>query len=190
MISSCKTKFITPELTRNFTAQEITDLEKMVDFFKIEFCESSFTSFENCFENFAPNWIEKGLDYSADEINFSDQKKLYSSIDQQTFDEIWNFCMTYQIRPIEREYLDVCANTEGKYVSFLSDVGKSNPFVQKYFEDIISSGDFNQSEFTISHIWNKRNEFDLNNSNYQVIIAVHILTMNDQFQRNRTKTVE
>ena len=188
--SSCETKFETPELSENFTTDVITDLEKLVTFFKIEFCESGSTEFKDCFQIVAPNWIEKGLEYSAEKIDFSEQKEVYKTIDQKTFNEIWDFCMTYQIRPTEREYLDVCANTNGKYVDFLKDFGKSSPLVQKYYKDIIAAGDFDQTGFTISNIWNKRNEIDLNNPNYQILIAIHILTMNDQFQRNENELSE
>ena len=187
IFSSCENKFETTELNNNFTADEISDLEKLVSFFKIKFCESGSTDFESCFEMFAPNWIEKGLEYSAEKIDFSEQKEFYGNIDQNTFDEIWDFCKTYQIRPTEREYLSVCANTNGKYVQFLKDFGKSNPLVRKYYEDIIAAGDFDQTGLTISYIWNKRNEIDLNNPNFQILIAVHILTMNDQFERNNNE---
>jgi hypothetical protein len=188
--SSCENKFETPELNKNFTVNEITDLEKLVSFFKIKVCESRSTDFKDCFEIFAPNWIENGLEYSAEKIEFSEQNAAYNNINQQTLDEIWDFCMTYQIRPTKREYLDVCANTNGKYVKFLKDFGKSNPLVQKYYEDIIAAGDFDQTGLTISYIWNKRKEIDLNNPNYQVLIALHILTMNDQYQRNQNEPAE
>lgn len=190
IFASCETNFNTSELTQNFTSEEIKDLKKFVDFFKVEFCENSSYDFNNCFEKFAPNWIEKGLAYSSDKIDFTKQKEFYSTIDKKTFDEIWDLCMTHQIQPIEREYLDVCANTEGKYVKFLKDFGKTSPLVQKYYEDIIAAGDFDQTGFSISDLWNKRNEIDLNNPNFQILIAIHILTMNDQFLRNKNESEE
>ena len=190
MFVACKPEFKTPELERNFTSAEISDLEKLVDFFKTNLCENNTSNFNKCFEEFAPKWIENGLDFSTDKITFAELENIYSEINQNTFDEIWDFCMTYQIRPTEREYLDVCSKKDGKYQKFLKNFGKSNKLVEKYYNQIIAAGDFNESGGIISQIWNERKEIDLDNPNYQVLISIHILTMNDQFLRNRMESDE
>lgn len=187
---ACKPEFKTPELERNFTSAEISDLEKLVDFFKANLCENNTSNFNKCFEEFAPKWIENGLDFSTDKITFEELENIYAEINQNTFDEIWDFCMTYQIRPTEREFLDICSKKDGKYQKFLKDFGKSNKLVEKYYNQIIAAGDFNESGGIISQIWNDRKEIDLDNPNYQVLISIHILTMNDQFLRNRTESDE
>ena len=47
---SCKTKYYATELNDNFTTEQISDLNKISDFFKNQMCLNMDSDFKNCYE--------------------------------------------------------------------------------------------------------------------------------------------
>jgi hypothetical protein len=116
-------------------------------------------------------------------IDFEEQKKLYDKISKKTFDEIWMYCeSTYY--PSNTKSQDICAVTDGKYQSYLSDLGKVNKRIGKYADRIEASGTFSGLDIPYQEILKMNSDFDLNDPNIQLILSIHYLSINDNAKRN------
>ncbi|GAA4324679.1 hypothetical protein GCM10023115_41660 [Pontixanthobacter gangjinensis] len=183
---SCSKKFSTTELKNNFSERQIKDLELLTAFFKNQICtNNSKTNFKKCFENLppAPEFRQEGHYPISDHIDFNEQKIIYDKISKSTFEEIWNLCESYY-PDSGRKTKEICSAYKGNYQNFLIEVGLQNDAIKNYAERITGSGDFNGLFLTQHHIIKNKKDFDLNDPNIQLIIAIQYLSINDQLNRN------
>lgn len=180
---SCKTQEATIALKNNFTTEQIVDLNRIIDFFKSEICVYQKDDFKTCFLQIPFKFTETSNNSFWTTTNFEEQKRLYEQISESTFDEIWGFCKSTYF-PSQTTAMDICAITNGKYQKYLSDLAKTNPRVAEYLRRIEASGDFNNFDIQYEQILDDKKYFDLKDKNIQLIIAIHYLSMNDQFKRN------
>ncbi|WP_214114657.1 hypothetical protein [Aequorivita echinoideorum] len=179
--SSCKTQYSNAELNANFTTEEISDLKQITDFFKTETCGNM--DFEKCYKKTNHDSLQAEGKGFWSQIDFEKQKEFYKRISPSTFDEIWMYCeSTYY--PSETKADDICAVATGNYQKYLADFGKSNPRIAKYAERIKASGDFGGFDIQYGNVLTDEKNFDLDDPNIQLILAVHYLSMNDQEKRN------
>ncbi len=62
--SSCKAHYPLTELNNIFTSEEINDLTKITEFFKIEMCLNMDTDFETCYRQIPHEYLEAtGMDF-------------------------------------------------------------------------------------------------------------------------------
>lgn len=177
---SCEKEYSNSELKANFTEEQISDLNEIRDFFVGQICDYDFKS---CFKEINHDSLEALGSGVWEKIDFDKQKELYKKISQTTFSEIWMFCETTYY-PSKTKAQSLCAVATGKYQKYLSDIGKSNPRIAKYAEQMEASGDFNGLYLRPQEVLNNKHSFDLNDPNIQIILAIHHLTMNDQTTRN------
>lgn len=180
---SCKTQYSATELKNNFSAEQISDLNKITEFFKSEMCLNMDSDFRTCYERIPHEYLEATGNGFWTNINFEKQKELYKQISESTFNEIWMFCES-TFYPSGKTAKSLCAVARGKYQNFLADLGKTNPRIAKYAERIQASGDFSSLDLRYWEILKDKKSFDLNDPNIQLILAIHYLSMNDQTTRN------
>ena len=179
---SCKSEHSTTELKNNFTTEQISELYKIIDFFKSQICENINSDFKTCFSKILPDLLEYGWQPILDNVDFEKQKELYSSISQSTFDEIWGFGkLTYRETGLELK--SVGSKYNGKYQKFLTELGKNSNEIKDYADRLIGAGDFESMGLLQQRIFKNPTEFDLDNPNVQLLIAVHYLSQNDQQKR-------
>ena len=179
---SCKSEHSTTELKNNFTPEQITDLYKIIDFFKSQICENNNSDFKTCFSKILPDLLEYGWQPILDNVDFEKQKELYNSISKSTFEEIWVFGKaTYPETGLE--FKSVGSKYNGKYQKYLSELGKNNNEIKDYADRLIVAGDFESMGLLQQRIYQKPTEFDLDNPDVQLLIAIHYLTQNDQQKR-------
>ena len=183
---SCKTEYSTTELNANFTAEQISDLTEIREFFINQVCESDFKS---CYKETNHDSLQALGIGLWNKINFGEQKTLYDRIAKSTFKEIWIICKSVNHKTDE-EKKSICANAIGKYQKYLSDIGKQNPMIAKYAERINAYGDFPSLEFQPYNILNNPKNFNLDDPNIQLILAIHYLSLNDQDKRNENWVAE
>ena len=186
---SCKSQYSVTELKSNFSTEEISDLNKISDFFKNQMCLNTDSDFKTCYERIPHEYLEATGNPFWLNINFEKQRELYSKISKSTFDKIWMFCKARNY-PSGLESKSLCAVANGKYYEYLKNIGSTNPRIAKYAEQINASGDFNSMHF---HYWNvlkKKKYFDLNDPNIQLILAIHYLSLNDQEKRMEKWTTD
>ena len=122
------------------------------------------------------------VDSILDNVDFEKQKELYNSISKSTFEEIWVFGKaTYPETGFELK--SVGSKYNGKYQKYLSELGKKNNEIKDYADRLIGAGDFESMGLLQQRIYQKPTEFDLDNLNVQLLIAIHYLTQNDQQKR-------
>ena len=181
-LTSCYDDFSSKELRANFTKTQIKDLESSTNFFKSQICKNDSLNFKDCYNAFLPQLFDTGIQSIIQNINFNDQIKIYNDFESDVFDEIWEFCKT---REDEKTYLSVCSKFDGKYQSFIRDLSLKHPFLKRYHNDLIQSGDFDYSFYFEETLYKNRNKIDLNDPNIMVLISIHFLTQNDGENRNR-----
>lgn len=180
---SCKTQDVDTSLSRNFTTEEISDLNKIIAFFKSEICEDQEDDFGMCYRIIPYHHMEVTGDGFWLKISFEEQKKLYEQISESTFNEIWSFCESTYF-PSQTKAQDICAVTNGKYQKYLSDLARSNPRIAEYLMRIQASGDFGNFDIRYEQVLKDKKHFDLDDRNIQLILAIHYLSLNDQLKRN------
>jgi len=181
--SSCKKEFNSSEMKNNFTENQISDLKLITDFFTEQICNDNTNMiFKDCFKKLLPEIIETKNNPFVENIDFTEQKEIYNSIDKSTFNEIWRFGKSTNLKTkIERKNLR--AKLNGKYIDFLKGVEENNEFIEEYVKMINVIGDFESIGYLQNNIYNYPDKFDLNDPNIQVIIAIHYLSQNDHFNR-------
>ena len=65
----------------------------------------------------------------------------------------------------------------------MTELGKNNPEVKNYADRLIEAGDFESVGWLQQSIYKNPEEFDLDDPNIQLLIAIHYLTLNDQQKR-------
>ncbi|WP_051191579.1 hypothetical protein [Flavobacterium gelidilacus] len=183
-LSSCKTQYSTTELNANFNSQEIQDLNKIRDFFKVEMCIYRDLNFKDCYKEIPHDYLDASGNPFWTNIDFEKQQKLYNEISISTFEQIWTFCKTkYRIKP-GLEFKTICANSEGKYQKYLSELGKKNPRIAEYSNVVNSSGHYDSIDLQYWEIKKNKKYINLNDPNIQLILAIHYLSLNDQEKRD------
>ena len=179
---SCKSEFTTPELENNFTLNQISDFEKISQFFTQQICKNNEESdFKKCFEKMLPELVENGWVPILENVDFEKQKEMYNSISELTFNKIWGFAKSWKYGN-ETAYrrIDV-ANSP--YVLYLQDVGKKYKYVREYVEGIKQSGGIEGMGLLQKYIYLNPNDLNLDDPNIQFLISVHYLTQNDNEKR-------
>jgi len=183
IIYSCGTKYSTDELESNFTSEEIKDLKLISDFFIKCVCSDVKSDLKNCFKKTNHDSLMMKGSGIWEKIDFEEQKKLYKKISPSTFDKIWMYCESTYF-PSETKCLDICPVAMGKYQNYLTDLGKTNARIKKYADRIQAYGSFSGFDIQYQEILKVNSDFDLNDPNIQLILAIHYLSLNDRVKRN------
>jgi hypothetical protein len=179
---SCSTNFSTPELRNNFSKEQIADLNKITEFFKNQICENRKADFKTCFSKILPELMEYGWQPILDNVDFEKQRELYNSISQSTFDEIWEFGKATNLET-GWEFKSIGSKYNGNYQNFLAELGKNNSEIKDYADRVIGMGDFESMGLLQRRIYRNPMDYDLDNPNIQLLIAIHYLSQNDQQKR-------
>ncbi|SFN99032.1 hypothetical protein [Salegentibacter flavus] len=185
---SCSAQHSTTELKNHFSSDQISDLNKITEFFKNEICSGKERDFKKCYEKIPHDYLYATGNEFWNNIDFSKQKELYNQISKSTFEEIWSFCKT-TYPDSGKTKTSICAVPNGKYQKYLSELGKNNPKIAEYAKRLNDLGDFGFGLFHQNIASDKKN-FDLNNPNIQLVVAIHFLTLNDQEKRNEQWNAE
>ena len=175
------------ELQAHFSTEQVADLNKITSFFKNQICIESPSDFGNCFKPIIKKFVKNGYEPTFNRINYNEQLTLYKSIDKSTFAEIWSFCELQD--SIKTKFRSLCLKeSDGKYINYLLNLGENNKFIEDYATKVIGSKNFKSSLLLKQIIDDNKAEFDLENTNIQLIIAIHFLTINDQIKRYNFNT--
>ena len=88
---SCSNSKENNKLQEVFTESEIQDLKKITSFFESQICLNSNSNFKSCFEELLPELINEGWTPILERVDFEKQIKMYHSLNESTFNEIWQF---------------------------------------------------------------------------------------------------
>ncbi len=191
---SCKNnKTLTDVLNKSeFTNSEKQDIVKMVEFFESKIISSE-DNFKQDYEAFIKEIYENGYEVILSKIDINEQRKLMKSINNSTFNEIWELSksrayMSYSgvkfEEPIPFESLSV--NTQGKYVRFLQKLSKNNKKIEHYTNAVLNSGDFPLFAYSFSLLFDYKGNSngDIQDGELRLIFALELLTINENTHRH------
>ncbi|MEM6298079.1 MAG: hypothetical protein AAF740_05250, partial [Bacteroidota bacterium] len=170
------------DVNKTFEADEVQDLEKIVNFFNESICESEnleSTNVLNCYEQYFKRMLkaeETGI--VEIQISYEAQEKLMKEINPRSFDQIWTYRKTWRKGTDTLEVVDI--NYDGKYIKFLKEFGKENIKAKYYAERFEATGDISPSMF--ADVLVNYKDYDVRDERVKLLIAIHYLTQNDQFK--------
>lgn len=180
------------ELNRNstvtdcFTREEIKDLTKLLDFFNNRICTSQGIDKKKiieCYDSFIERMSEAAEAGDIEiKIPFEKQQKIYHQISDSLFYQIWTFHKTWKRdSPDTLKCIDY--RVDGKYVKFLKVLGKDYEMIKEYGKSLELSYCLSPSMTAEIFMIKEYYHYDLNDIRLQLVVAIHYLTMNDQFER-------
>jgi hypothetical protein len=188
LLSNCGSR--TQELRTNSTIQEvfntieINDLNKILTFFENEICSDliEVTEINKCYINFFSTLRSAVKDGEFPiNINFEKQREMYSELSDSTFMNIWTINKSFKFK--SKDTLQSIGYLyDGKFAKLLEATGKDYPMIKGYSETFKETGDITPS-LTANFIINY-SKLNLNDPRIKMIVAVHYLTLNDQYLRN------
>lgn len=175
------------DLKTYFSESEIEDLNLITDFFQSELCGTiDRTKFENCITTVLPKLNDWEYKYLRKKISWRKQKKLYSKITDSTFNKIWAICnSTFLVSEPKYEYKMICFSYNQIVIDYIKALGKSNRFLEYYAEKLEIVGGFNNINDISISLAEHNEEWNLNDRNVQIFLAIHYLTQNDMLKRDK-----
>ena len=167
-------------IKKTFNKSEIKDLQKIIDFFNNEICNSNYENLNECYQNYCSKrkkQVELNVEFNTN-INFEKQQKLYSKIQNNTFKEIWSFQKSLPIRERKDTLKYLSFNHNGKFVEFLKQYGNENKKIKNYYESFLMFRDISPSMF--AGVLMEFEDYDIKDIRSKLIFAIHYLTLNDQ----------
>ncbi len=174
------------DLNEYFSDTEIKDLNTITNFFQRELCGIvDKTKFGNCLKLSLPDLADWKQTYVQEKIGWRKQKKLYSKISYSTFHKIWTLCKTWRTIEPKYEYESICFSQNENFMGFLKKVGQSNPYLEGYAEKLENVGSFESGKFLVWNIIEYPQNWNLEDRNVQIVLAIHFLTQNDKQKRDK-----
>ncbi len=171
-------------IKKTFSETEIQDLQLIFNFFNESICLNlEPLALTSCYKDFfkkMENWEQTG-NFELN-ISFNKQLKMYSQISESTFQEIWTFGKSIYRESPQDTFRTVSINLNGKYLIFLKKTGRKDEVINQYYESIFAAGDLTPSLITgllVNHRY-----YNIEDIRIKLIVAIHYLTLNDQFNRN------
>ena len=167
-----------------FDNKEIRDLEKILTFFEYQICKIENINSDNvliCYESFfiRMDKAEESGDIDI-QVPFENQMELYDKIDTSTFNQLWTFNWSWKFGSPD-SLKSITFNYEGKYVRFLESFGRENKIIKDYYDSFQAAGDISPNN--VAKLLKMYKDYDIKDIRIRLLIAMHYLTMNDQYKR-------
>ena len=172
-----------PTVNSIFTSREISNLEKILNFFAQQICTSGEIDDHqeiSCYTSYCRNLKERTSAFSSVDLKLSlaAQREFYNRLDTSTFNEIWHHEKSWNTKTgdtITRINLD----PEGNYAKFLEALGHEYSQVGEYYDDLESMGGICPTQ--LAQLLMNYREFNFTDERIRLLFAIHYLTMNEQF---------
>ncbi len=167
-----------------FDDAEIRDLSKILTFFDEQICivqQIDNSRIKDCYQAYFERMKKAAKTGNIEiKIPFEEQQKMYSNMDESTFRQIWYFGKNWR-RNLPDTIKSIGLKCDGKYAEFLKIVGNENNVIKEYYESLKACGDI--SPTMVADLMMNYKNYDINDVKIRLIIAIHYLTMNDQYER-------
>ena len=170
------------EIKSVFSKSEIEDLEILFDFFNNSICQVDKENLTNCYYDFFEN-VRNSADSGSLylHIPIEEQLAVYDQISDSTFYQIWAFGKSWNNEDTHDTLKSVYYRWDGKFFKFLKQAGKESEFAKTYLESVEASGGPGPS--LIAGISYKYKNFGIEDLRVKFILAIHFLTLNDEYKR-------
>ncbi|MEL6539037.1 MAG: hypothetical protein AAFQ98_26710 [Bacteroidota bacterium] len=160
-----------PDVKEHFTPNQIADLEKIIEFFKVNGCQGAFTK----------QSLEDYTYQQFDKWEYSEQQLLYQELTSGVSGYFWLLgwqrlagdSLAYQFY-----------TPDGPYKDFIASLAKEKEELKPYVQNLIAFGDLDsqihQMYFPALLDW------DFSDPRIQLVIALHELSAEDQRSRKES----
>ena len=168
-------------IKKSFSETEIQDLQLLFDFFNRSICDSN-RKLEDCYDDFFKK-VKQAADSGSMHlpIPFENQKEVYRKFQDSTFYQIWTFGKTWTHETPNDTLREVYFRWDGKFMKFLKKAGKKDEFIKAYHESAEAAGGPGPS--IIAGIIMNYDKLNIEDPKVKFVIAIHYLTLNDQYKR-------
>jgi len=169
---------------KTFSEGEIKDLQLLYDFFNETICsDSESQNIEDCYNKFFRRMEQtENLEELELNIPFDKQKGIYSQFQDSTFFNIWTFGWIVDRTNSPQDTLkNIHFVYNGKYLLFLKRTGNADKVIKNYYQSIVAFGDL--TPVLIGGLVYYYSNYNISDIRVRFIIAMHYLTLNDQFER-------
>jgi hypothetical protein len=176
---SCKKiETSTEQLEKYFSREQIKDLTTINSFFVSEILKNK--PYKDGIKEILETLHSNGFNSILRTVDYEKQKKLYRSISETTFNEIWEIKTDTSFYKGEQYILP---KHKGAFFNYLEELSASNNELSKIcFNKLEASGDLNL--FTINnYVSSNFNNINFNDFNNQLIISIYFLTAIDDYER-------
>ena len=170
------------EIKLIFTESEIKDLELMFDFFNNSICDVKDENLTDCYYDFfdkVKNAADSGSLYLH--IPIDEQLALYDQFNDSTFYQIWAIGKSWNHKDTDDTLKSVYFRWDGKFFDFLEQIGDRNEFAKAYYESTQAAGGPNPA--LVAGITQNYDKFGIEDLEVKFILAIHFLTLNDEYKR-------
>lgn len=175
-----------PALTANFSDEQIAGLDSIRQFFIDEACRiSDKNKPEDCLSTYLENLRQKALAGPVELGLAPDQHNNFvTALSSMVREAIWEPGLMVQDRLVDS--INVTDTIQvlnlrmgGKYMLFLQSLAKENPKIKYYLDTFNASGDI--SPLLFGDVMQNYREYNLQDPQVQLVLAVHYLTIQDHF---------
>ena len=168
------------QVNSTFKKTEINDIKTIINFFEQSICKDFNNDCESCYKAFNKRMLEEANNGKFGlNIPYDSQMKMYKKLNKALFNEIWSY--GYSWKPNSKDTIKIISiNFNGKYFNFLKELGNSNTIINRYYEDLQSSGEI--TPLMINRLINEYDKYDTESIEIRLFYAIHYLILNDQFQ--------
>jgi len=172
-------------ITDIFDKQEIEDLTTILNFFNDQICSiENKTNIIECYQSFFERIELTNETGNFDlRISFQKQQEMYRQISENTFNQIWIFEEGRRVYPLEKKsyvFEIIRFTPQGKYLKFLSVFGRKNNVIKNYHENYITV--YDMSPIVVVDVLSDYKHYDIRDPRVQLVIAIHYLTLNHEFE--------
>lgn len=193
---SCTSKSILEVLNKSeFSDVEKQDILKLTEFFESKILIEG----KGIDESYKQFLIEISNNYESigKKISIEEQRNLTNTLDKSTLNELWyepttrafvSFSGNKLKEPIK--YKSLAGRIDGKYSNLLQNLSGKNPKINTYLGEMKNLGDFPMFYSLFGLLVDTKPSFieNLNEGHWRLIIAIHILTINENQERYKTAT--
>jgi len=176
-----------------FTTAELEDLQLLFDFFNSSMCSQQNSDDLNaCYTEFF-NRMEKTIESKNFELDIpiDQQKEVYQAFRDSTFYRIWSFGETQEYNfhdsiPLQGVFKTVFFAHGDKYMEFLRRTADDYEIIAFYYDSILAEGGLIGPGLFASVLID-HDKYNLEDIRLRFIVAIHYLTLNDQYNRAEKK---
>lgn len=174
-----------PLIASTFTAQEIADLDIILNFFETRICHAWNIPADrtlSCYDKFLEKIaVAQGTGTIYIPIAYHAQQSMYGKLSPAAFTDIWQIGKGADVETGETQY-SMRINPDGNYTRFLDALRKEHLIFHAYVESFLSTQTL--SGPMIEGILINYLQFDTQDVKVRLLIAMHYLTLNDMYERH------
>lgn len=171
-----------PDLRDYFNSTQIVELKQLTEFVVNQLTANCESDQNSCLLEYLNQYIESGYDVEITGISRAEQSNMLNSLSEETYNEIWGTCRG--TRSFSQDSVvnieSICPNMKGNFATFLTKYCAQFKRLSNYGEAFELAGDY--SPAMTGQLLKNPTSFNLESKEELLLIAIHLLTLNNEDQ--------